>query len=67
MFISTTVVVVALPAVLGYGRTGDLPSALPRDYGRGLLFVLGLIWLTAAAVLIVQAVRHRARASVTQD
>jgi hypothetical protein len=39
------VTVVALPLVLGYGRTPDNPSALPRNYGWGLVIVLGAIWL----------------------
>ncbi len=51
---SATVIVVAVPLVLGYGRIADNPSALPRDYGRGLAIVLALIWLTTAIVLLAR-------------
>jgi hypothetical protein len=42
--IGVAVTVVALPAVLGFGRDPANPSALPRSYGWGLLLILGLIW-----------------------
>jgi hypothetical protein len=48
---------VALPLVLGYGRTADNPSALTRDYAHGLLALLALIWLTAAVTLVVRRSR----------
>ena len=51
-------VVVARPGVLGYGRTPDLPSALTRDYTRGMLILLAAIWIAAAAILTLNAV-HR--------
>jgi hypothetical protein len=53
--------VVAVPLVLGYGRLADNPSALPRDYGRGLATILALIWLATAIVLLVSS-RRRPRA-----
>jgi hypothetical protein len=45
--ISLAVAVVAVPFVLGFGRRPDNPSALPSAYGRGLLLIVGLIWLVA--------------------
>jgi hypothetical protein len=45
---AASVTVVALPLVLGFGRTADNPSALPLPYGRNLVFVLLVI---AAATL----------------
>lgn len=45
--VSAALGVVALPLVLGYGRRPDNPSALPLDYGRGLLVTLLLVWTAA--------------------
>lgn len=58
---SAAVTLVALPLVLGYGRIADNPSALPRDYGRGLLTVLAAVWLAAAVALAVLSRRHGRR------
>jgi hypothetical protein len=52
-----------LPFVLGYGRTPDLPSALPLNYGRGLLVILALIWLIIGLVALV---RERLRRGQSQ-
>ncbi len=57
--ISLTVVVVALPLVLGFGRAADNPSVLPLSYGRGLLEILGLVWASAAVVAGLRVLRHR--------
>jgi hypothetical protein len=48
---SAAVTFVALPLVLGYGRTADNPSALPRDYWLGLAVVLGTVWTAALATV----------------
>jgi hypothetical protein len=56
--ISIAVGVMALPLVLGYGRSADNPSVLPLAYGRGLLRVLAVTW--AAALASAGLVRHRA-------
>ncbi|MGW4943063.1 hypothetical protein ACWEOZ_15940 [Actinoplanes sp. NPDC004185] len=56
--ISIAVGVVALPLVLGYGRSADNPSVLPLAYGRGLLMVIAVTW--AAALVSAGVVRHRA-------
>jgi hypothetical protein len=58
LFASAILTFVALPFVIGAGRRPDDPSALPLHYGRGLLVMLGIVWLAAAAI----AVRQRRRA-----
>lgn len=58
LIVTASVTLVALPLVLGYGRTADNPSALPLDYGRGLLLTLVVIW-AAAAVAVAIAIRRR--------
>ncbi|WP_020521641.1 hypothetical protein [Catelliglobosispora koreensis] len=47
-------ILIALPAILGYGRSSDLPSALPRDYGMGLLIIIATIWAAAGLALILR-------------
>jgi hypothetical protein len=61
---SLAVTVVALPLVLGYGRTPDNPSALPGDYGWGLVIVLGAIWLGTALLVITRLWVPRATQSL---
>jgi hypothetical protein len=64
---SGTLTLVALPLVLGYGRIADNPSALPRDYGHGLLTVLAIVWLTAAVALATRARRRRRNGDGQRD
>ncbi|GIF99024.1 hypothetical protein [Catellatospora citrea] len=60
LFVTAVLTVVALPLVLGFGRTADNPSALPRDYPRGYAICLAVIWLVTAGLLAVRALRrHR--------
>jgi hypothetical protein len=59
--ISLAVTIVAFPLVLGRGRVPDNPSVLPLPYGRGLLVVYALIWVTTAVVVAVRRRRHRSR------
>lgn len=54
---SAAVTLIAVPLLLGYGRIADNPSALPLDYPRGLLLVLGGIWLAAAIAVAVKRIR----------
>jgi len=50
----------AFPFVRGYGRDPNMRSALPQNYGRGLLIVLAVIWLTAATLAALSVRRGRA-------
>src|SRR5689334_15483430 len=56
--VTAAVTLVALPLVLGYGRTADNPSALPRNYSAGLALVLGAVWLAAAATILATRLVH---------
>jgi len=59
LFISGAVTLLALPFVLGLGRRAELPSALPLDYGRGLIMILVAIWLGVGALAAVRALGRR--------
>ncbi len=58
LFVSAVITFITLPLVLGPGRSADNPSALPKDYGRGLRLVLAAIWLGAAAALALRRFRR---------
>jgi hypothetical protein len=60
-YVSGVLVVVALPLVLGLGRRPDDPSALPLNYGRGLLISLAVVWLAAGATLLYRRRRRSVR------
>jgi hypothetical protein len=57
--ISISLTIVALPLVLGYGRSADNPSILPLPYGRGLLLMLTVIWLPTAVIIAIRMRRAR--------
>jgi hypothetical protein len=59
--LATTAVLtlIAWPFVRGYGRLTDVPSALQRNYARGLIVYLMVIWLIAVAVFAVGRIRRR--------
>jgi hypothetical protein len=61
--ISLAVAVVAVPLVLGYGRSADNPSILPLAYGKGLLLILGVVWLPAAVFGVVRTRKDQERTS----
>jgi hypothetical protein len=64
---SAAVTVVALPLVLGYGKSTDNPSALPLHYGRGLAAILTLIWTVAVASILTRRIgRHRRAGTLTR-
>ncbi|GIG56827.1 hypothetical protein Lfu02_11990 [Longispora fulva] len=58
LFASAVLTLIATPFIVGDGHPPDNPSALPLDYGRGLLTVLAVVW-TAAAVWAALARRSR--------
>ena len=58
---AASVTFVAVPLVLGFGRTADNPSALPLPYGRNLVFVLlAIAALTLPAIFRKKSERPRA-------
>jgi hypothetical protein len=59
LLVSLAVTVVALPFVGGRGRRPDEPSALPLNYGRGLVIVLAAVWLAAGVALAAGWWRRR--------
>jgi len=64
--VSGVLVLVSLPFVLGFGYVPSNPSFLPRDYGRNLLLVVGVV-LAASAVWAVVAVRRSAGNARARD
>jgi hypothetical protein len=61
---SLAVTVVALPLVLGFGRSADNPSALPLPYGRGLATVLVTLWTVALTTIAVRRIRKHLERTV---
>lgn len=59
LFVSAALTAVALPFALGFGRTPDMPSALPFNYGRNLVLALAAIWAATLAVGTIRLIRHR--------
>jgi hypothetical protein len=56
---------VAWPFVRGYGRSGSVPSLLPRNYGTGLAAALAVVWLLAALWTLLRATSGRTPGRVT--
>lgn len=56
---SALVVLFAFPFVRGYGAMPTNPTILPRDYTRGLLIVLAVVWVVTAAMAAVVSWRER--------
>jgi hypothetical protein len=65
-YVSGVLLVVALPLVLGLGRTPDEPSALPLNYGRGLLTSVAVVWFAAGATFLYRRWRRPARSPTGQ-
>jgi hypothetical protein len=59
---SAVLTLIGWPFVRGYGRRADVPSALQRNYARGLLVYIALAWALAAAAAV--AAHRRGRAHV---
>lgn len=66
LIISAVVTLTAWPVLRGYGRDGRLPSLLPLNYATGLATVLGIVWASAAVILVVRLLRLRAREKTEQ-
>lgn len=59
--LSGLVIAMAWPYVRGYGYRASNPSALPFAYGRNLVILLSIIWMSVTAVTVVaRLVRRRA-------
>ena len=54
--ISAIVVLFSYPLLKGFGRRPGNSSTLPLDYGRNVVIVLAIIWVSAA---VMAAVRFR--------
>ena len=48
---SGILILTTYPFVRGYGRTASNPTILPNNYARGLLVVLGAVWIIAVVFL----------------
>jgi predicted neutral ceramidase superfamily lipid hydrolase len=57
--ISGLVVLFSVPLITAWGRHPANSSTLPLNYAHSVLIVLGLIWFTAATVIIVRMARNR--------
>jgi hypothetical protein len=44
LILTGILVLYSIPVVGGFGRLGDNPSLLPREYGTSLLFLLAAVW-----------------------
>jgi hypothetical protein len=60
LVVSGMLALAVFPLVGGFGKDPRDPSALPGNYGLGLLVVLGSVWLVVA-VLAVRAVARAHR------
>ncbi|MGH2456282.1 MAG: hypothetical protein ACRDHD_08510 [Candidatus Limnocylindria bacterium] len=61
LIVSAMVVLFAVPFVRGYGRVATNPSILPRNYGAGLVVILGAVWAVAAVAVFRRWRRARSR------
>jgi hypothetical protein len=61
LVITGMLVLATFPFVGGFGKRPGNPSALPLDYGLGLLVVLGSVWLVVAALAARALVRSPVR------
>ncbi|MEP7059473.1 MAG: hypothetical protein ABI828_01970 [Actinomycetota bacterium] len=50
--VSAVITLFAVPFVMGWGRQADNPSLLPRNYGFGLILILGSVWAVAGIRLL---------------
>ena len=55
--VSGMVALFSWPLVRAYGLAANNPTSLPHNYALGLLVVLGVVWATAAAAVVLKS-RH---------
>jgi len=60
---SALITIYSYPFVRGFGRSPNLPSALPVNYGRGLVILLVGIWVVVGALCAWALRRGRTDAS----
>ena len=54
LVVSAVVALFSYPLVRAYGLAANNPTSLPHDYATNLLVVLGVVWATAAALVVVR-------------
>lgn len=57
--LSGVIVLFSVPLLTGWGRRAGNSSTLPLDYSRNVVVIVGLVWLTAFAVVTVRSARAR--------
>jgi hypothetical protein len=57
LFVSVVVSLFSYPFVRGFGRRPSNETVIPRNYAEGLVLVLAVVWMVAAAALIVRRPR----------
>lgn len=58
LILSAILSAMAWPALRGYGRIASNPTYLPRDYGRGLVLSLLVVWAGCGAWALARQVRQ---------
>lgn len=54
LVVSAVVALFSYPLVRAYGLATNNPTSLPHDYAANLLAVLGVVWATAAVLVLVR-------------
>ena len=54
LVVSAIVALFAWPLVRAYGLAANNPTSLPHNYGVNLLIVLGVVWVIAAAAILLK-------------
>jgi len=62
LVVSGVLVLEAWPVLRGYGRAGDNPSILPRNYAVGLTVAVATVWIAGIVIVAVRARWRRADA-----
>jgi hypothetical protein len=60
--LSGLVTALAWPYLRGYGHRASNPSALPFHYGRNLVIVLAVIWVSVAAATVARRLLRKSAA-----